>query len=113
MAIRRRKSRGRISFPKIEKGSIFYTMMFLIILAGGIMLISGQIAEAKRSKDTYDQQQQSIATGIEKERELLQDKKNIDNPALFEEIARKNGYRMENETVVNVTRPITEEDKWK
>ena len=110
MAKRKSSPRGT---KKGKKGSPLYSLTFLLMLAGGLMLISNKAAEARRSKATYDQQQQSIAAGKAQEEELQEDKKKIENPALFEEIARKHGYRMEDETVVNVTRPITEEDKWK
>ena len=84
-----------------------------LVIAAGMFLISGQYAKAYRTQITYEKQQQDIRLGEEQEKELLKDKQNLDNPEMFEDIARKNGYCFENETVVNVTRPITEEDKWK
>ncbi len=83
------------------------------VIALGFILITKQLAEVSRTKSKYDQQKAILKQSQDKEQELRNDINNLSNPELFEEIARKNGYRFENEEVVNVTRPITEEDKWK
>ena len=113
MARRKNRIKRGARHINIDKGNMLYSLLVIIIFIGGFLLISRQVAEAQKAKAVYDEQQRSIEESIAKEKELLNDKKNLDNPDLFEEIARKNGYRKDNETAVDVTRPITEDDKWK
>ncbi|MCR4820671.1 MAG: septum formation initiator family protein [Elusimicrobiales bacterium] len=96
----------------IKRNFSFFAAMAAVI-ALGFILITKQLAEVSRTKSKYDQQKAILKQSQDKEQELRNDINNLSNPELFEEIARKNGYRFENEEVVNVTRPITEEDKWK
>ena len=106
----KRRKKSKTSF---NKGNFLFVLAFFLIFSVGLVLISRQFADAYRAKSNYEKQQAEFTLNKEKEKELLQDRQDIKNPVLFEEVARKNGYRMENETVVSVTRPITEEDKWK
>ncbi|MBP5286692.1 MAG: hypothetical protein J6Z08_02210 [Elusimicrobiales bacterium] len=108
-----RRTRKRFSAVKFIRTNFTFTVIIISVLLTGSALIARQMNEVRRAKKTYEQQRENLKNWAEQERELEIDRFNIDNPALFEEIARKNGYKFENETVVNVTKPISEADKWK
>lgn len=114
MAYSRKRQKSKKT-GKAKKSGIDWLFSFLTVLTiiFGLIIIPNQVAKRYQSDKKYQQQISELQTAREKAEELMQDKENLKNPEMFEEIARKNGYRFENETVVNVTSPITEEDKWK
>lgn len=108
-----RRTKKRFSAAKFIRANFTFTFILLCVFVIGAAFVARQMNEVQNVKKKFEQQQHDLKKWAEKEHELEIDKYNIGNPAMFEEIARKNGYKFENETVVNVTKPISEADKWK
>lgn len=108
----RRRRKGNISAKTFFANIRFYLAICSVFALGTFLLIRAW-GDMNRSKDKYNRQQAELSAGAEQEEQIKDALANIDNSEMFVDIARKNGYRFENEEVVNITRPFSEDEKWK